>query len=139
MPMGPLWARMSQRKRRPMATLKREDIPLAAGVYALYRSGKPMYVGKAKSLQGRVWKNHSGRGLGMGSSAMRRNVAEHLGIANAKDIKEGRHLVSPKEAKRVRDWLDRCGIAWRECPSEAAAEKLEKAMKREHKPPLTKR
>jgi excinuclease UvrABC nuclease subunit len=37
-----------------MATLRREDVPLAAGVYALYRSGKPIYVGKAKSLPGRV-------------------------------------------------------------------------------------
>lgn len=122
-----------------MSSLEKEDIPLDPGVYALYRSGKPMYVGKAKSLQGRIWKNHSGRGLGMGTSAMRRNVAEHLGIATANDIKKELYRVGAEEAGRVRAWLDRCEIAWRKCPTEAAAVKLEKAMKAEYLPPLTKR
>jgi excinuclease UvrABC nuclease subunit len=122
-----------------MSSLRRKDIPLSPGVYALYRSGKPMYVGKAKKLQDRVWKNHSGRSLGMGTSAMRRNVAERLGIATANDIKEGLYRVSAEEAERVRAFLDRCEIPWRECATEAAAAKLETAMKREHMPPLTKR
>jgi hypothetical protein len=96
-----------------MSSLTKEDIPLDPGVYALYRSGKRAYVGKAKCLQDRVWKNHSGWGVGMGTSAMRRNVAEHLGIASAKDIKEGLYRVSPQEASRVRTWLDHWEIAWR--------------------------
>jgi excinuclease UvrABC nuclease subunit len=129
---------MGARRRRPMSSLKKEDIPLDPGVYALYRSGKRAYVGKAKCLQDRVWKNHSGRGLDMGTSALRRNVAEHLGIATANDIKEKHYGVSAEEAKRVRTWLDRCEIAWRKCATEAAAVKLEKAMKREYMPPLTK-
>jgi len=137
--MGTLWSQMGRRRRRSMSSLRKEDIPLDPGVYALYRAGKPMYVGKAKSLQGRVGKNHSGRGRGMGTSAMRRNVAEHLGIATANEIKEGLYRVSAEEAERVRAWLDRCEIAWRKCPTEAAAVELEKAMKREYLPPLTKR
>jgi len=136
--MGPLWSQIGEHRRRSMSSLKKEDIPLEPGVYALYRSGKRMYVGKAKCLQDRVWKNHSGRGPGMSSSALRRNVAEHLGIASAKDIKEGLHRVSPDEVKRVRTWLDGCEIVWRERATEAAAEALEKAMKKEYKPPLTK-
>ena len=75
----------------------------------------------------------------MGTSAMRRNVAEHLGIAEAKDIKEGRYRISAREAARVRAWLDECEIAWRECVDDAAAKELETAMKREYLPPLTKR
>lgn len=136
--MGTLSSQMGRRGRRSMSSLRKEDIPLDPGVYALYRVGKPMYVGKAKSLRGRVWKNHSGRGRGMGTSAMRRNVAEHLGIATANEIKEGRYRVSPEEAGRVRTWVDRCEIARRKCPTEAAAVELEKAMKREYLPPLTK-
>ena len=136
--MGPLWSRMSRRKMRSMATLRKDDIPLSPGVYAVYRRGKRMYVGKAKCLQDRVWRNHSGRGLGMGDSALRRNVAEHLRIAKADDIKKGLHRITPKQAKRVRDWLDGCEIAWRECADHAAAKDLETAMKAEHKPPLTK-
>src|SRR5271165_5554937 len=111
-PGGPLWARMHRRKRVGMAALTKAGIPTSPGVYALYREGRPMYVGKAKCLQDRVCKNHSGRGRGMGTSAMRRNVAEHLGIAKAADIKERRHRITPDEARRVRDWLDGCEIAW---------------------------
>jgi len=121
-----------------MASLRKDDIPLSRGVYAVYRRDKRMYVGKATCLQARVWKNHSGQGVGMGSSALRRNVAEQLGIAGAKDIKEGRHRITDEEAKRVRTWLDGCDIAWRECANHAAAKDLETAMKAEHKPPLTK-
>ncbi|HEX3510343.1 MAG TPA: hypothetical protein VHT27_04505 [Solirubrobacteraceae bacterium] len=121
-----------------MAGLRKDDIPLSPGVYAVYRGDKRMYVGKAKCLQDRVWGNHSGRGVGMGSSALRRNVAEHLGVAKAKDIKDDPHRITPEQAKRVRDWLDGCDIAWRECADHAAAKDLETAMKAEHKPPLTK-
>jgi hypothetical protein len=121
-----------------MATLRKDDIPLSPGVYSVYRRDKRMYVGKAKRLQDRVWGNHSGRGLSMSDSALRRNVAEHLRIANANDIKKGRHHITVKEERRVRDWLDGCDIAWRECADHAAAEDLEAAMKAEHMPPLTK-
>jgi hypothetical protein len=129
---------MGRRKRRSMATLQKDEIPLSPGVYAMYRRDKRMYVGKAKCLQDRVWKNHSGRGLRMRDSALRRNVAEHLRIAKAKDIYDGLHRITPKQGKRVRDWLDECDIAWRECADHAAAKDLETAMKAEHKPPLTK-
>lgn len=122
-----------------MRTIQKADLPTIPGVYALYRDGAPMYVGKATSLQDRVWKNHSGRGLGMGSSAMRRNVAEHLGIAEAKDIKSGTHRITAEEAARVRAWLDDCEIAWCECLDIATAEELESEMKAEYRPPLTKR
>jgi hypothetical protein len=137
--MGTLWSQMGRRRRRSMSGLRKEDVPLDPGVYALYRSGKPVYVGKAKKLQDRVWGDHSGRGLRMGGSAMRRNTAEHLGIATANDIKKGLYRVSVEEAGRVRAWLDRCEIAWRKCATESAAIALEKAMKREYLPPLTKR
>ena len=62
-----------------MATLTAGDLPVGPGVYALYGDGDRMYIGKADSLRDRVWKNHSGRGQLMTTSAMRRNIAEHLG------------------------------------------------------------
>lgn len=121
-----------------MLSLRKADIPTSAGVYALYREGEPMYVGKAKCLQERIWKNHNGRGMSMGTSAMRRNVAEYLGIASANDIKNRRYRITAGEAKLVRAWLDGCDIAWRECADETAAKKLEDEMKAECLPPLTK-
>jgi hypothetical protein len=121
-----------------MSTLTKVDIPTSAGVYALYRRGQPIYVGKATSLQTRVWKNHSGRGRGMGTSVLRRNVAERLGIAAANDIKGGAYRPTAEETARVRRWLEGCEIAWRECESEASAKLIEAEMKAEYLPPLTK-
>jgi hypothetical protein len=133
-----LWPVMDRQERISMLSLRSADIPTSAGVYALYRHGERVYVGKAGNLHGRVWKNHSGRGRRMGTSALRRNIAEHLGIATAADIKAKRYPVTTEEAARVRAWLDECEITWRECPDAAAAKQLEDAMKAEHLPPLTK-
>jgi predicted GIY-YIG superfamily endonuclease len=139
MSFGPQWDEMDSQSRYSMTALSREQLPITAGVYALYREGERQYVGKAACLRDRVWGNHSGRGASMTNSAMRRNIAEHLGIATAADIKARRHQPTEAEAQRVRTWLDGCEIAWRTCPDEAAAVALETAMKREARPPLTRR
>lgn len=125
--------------RRSMASLAAAEIPLSPGVYALYRNDVRMYVGKADSLRNRIWKNHSGRGSVMTGSAMRRNIAEHLGIARAADIKTRRYQPSTDEVAAVRAWLDECHIAWLESDSSRAARDLEAQLKAEHRPPLTKR
>ena len=122
-----------------MRYLTAPELPDTPGVYALYRGDERMYVGKADCLRDRVWKNHSGRGAVMTGSAMRRNVAEHLGIATAADIKARRYRPGPDEVHAVREWLDGCHIAWLECDSKWAAQTLEAEFKAEHKPPLTKR
>jgi hypothetical protein len=136
---GPLWQQMDARPRRSMTELKAADIPESPGVYALYRGDVRMYVGKAGCLHDRVWKNHCGRGKVMTSSAMRRNAAEHLGIANANDIKKRLYQPTDDEIAAVREWLDGCQITWVECESKAAARKLEDDFKDEYLPPLTKR
>jgi hypothetical protein len=122
-----------------MRELRATDIPISPGVYALYRAGAPMYVGKAGCLRDRVWGNHSRRGTNMTNSALRRNVAQLLGIATAADIKGRRYHPTAKDTAAVRAWLDGCEIAWRECADEPAAVALETALKAEHMPPLTKR
>lgn len=139
MPDTRLWEEMDRQPRHLMRDLRAENLPTSAGVYALYRDGARMYVGKAGNLRDRVWKNHSGRGAVMTSSAMRRNVAAHLDIATAADIKAGRYQPTPAEVARVRAWLDGCEVTWRACVDEPAAVALETAMKAECLPPLTKR
>jgi hypothetical protein len=91
-----------------MQDLRAADVPDKPGAYALYRNGARMYVGKANSLNDRVWKSHCGRGPVMAGSAMRRNVAQHLGIASANDIYKRRYQPTPEEVQSVRDWLDGC-------------------------------
>ncbi len=75
----------------------------------------------------------------MTSSALRRNVAERLGIATAADIKARRYQPTAAEVACVREWLDECEVTWTECMDEPEAVALESGMKAEYRPPLTKR
>lgn len=137
--LGPLWEEMNAQPRRVAETLTEAAIPVEPGVYAWYRESNPVYVGKAGSLSGRLWRNHLGQGESMTNSAFRRNVAEELGIATANDIKERKYLPSSKDVRIVNEWIQRCEVAWIECDSHEDAVKLERVMKREWLPPLTKR
>jgi hypothetical protein len=74
----------------------------------------------------------------MTGSALHRNVAEHLGIAAANDIKRSLYQPTPAEVKAVHDWLDGCHIAWLTCETKREAKLLEDALKDEYMPPLTK-
>jgi hypothetical protein len=136
--MGPLWTEMDARPRKHVPDLAKADIPTDPGVYAAYREGKAIYVGKAKELQGRVWKDHCGKGRVMTGSAFRRNVAEHLGISTPNEIYKKRYQPTDAEVARVRGFIEECEIAWIVCPSEIAALTLEDNMKLEWMPPLTK-
>jgi excinuclease UvrABC nuclease subunit len=132
------WADMDSRPRICMAVLTSDQIPVDPGVYALYERSQRRYVGKARSLRQRVWGNHSGRGVSMTGSALRRNVAQHLKIASAADIKARRYQPTQVDADAIRRWLDKCDIAWIACANEADAVALEGDLKGEHMPPLTK-
>jgi Holliday junction resolvase RusA-like endonuclease len=136
---GPLWKAMNARPRLNPAELKESEIPSGPGVYSWYRNSTPVYVGKAGSLSGRLWGNHLRRGKSMSNSAFRRNVAEELGIAAANAIKEREYVPSMEDVSRVNEWIEGCEIAWIECESHDAAVQLEKDMKQEWLPPLTKR
>lgn len=135
----PPWYSLNSQSRFNITSLSKAAIPPDPGVYALYRNAQAVYVGKAKSLRQRVWTNHCGKGKSMTSSAFRRNVAEHLGIASASAIKTGAYRPTPDDLRRVREWTEACDVAWVVCASEAAADALERSMKRQWKPPLTKR
>ena len=116
--------------------LSKDDLPAGPCVYALYRKGNRMYVGKATSLRSRVGGQHCARGASMTNSALRRNICQHLGVSTAADIKVRRYQTTLADARRVTAWLDECEFAWIECPDAAAALALEAAMRLEFKPPL---
>lgn len=135
--MDDYWAQMDARPRTAVAELKRDDLPEEPGVYAFYRNGQAVYIGKAGDLRSRVWKKHSGKGAVMTGSAFRRNVAQHLGISTANEIKKRLYQPTPEEVTAVRAWIESCQVAWMIRPTEALAVALEKVLKREYKPPLT--
>ncbi len=124
---------------RPAISLTREAVPAAPGVYAWYRSGKRMYVGKANSLRARLWGNHLGQSIAPSSSAFRRNVAEHLGFGEPAALKLRRVRLTERQLANLRKWIVGCQVAWLTCSSGAAAAVLERRLKIEFKPPLTKR
>lgn len=128
---------MHAQPRHSPRTLRSADIPTDPGVYAWYRDGQAIYVGKANSLRNRLWKNHLGRGRVMTGSAFRRNVAQHLRIAAANDIKTKAYQPTVAEVLAVRGFIEGCEVAWRITDSAPAALALETALKREWRPPLT--
>ncbi len=131
---------MDKRPRHPRTSLTSESrLPADPGVYAIYRDGERLYVGKAGSLRSRLWNNHLRVGVSMTNSAFRRNVAEHLGIATAADIKARRCSPTAVDAKRIGEFVETTKFAWIVCESEADAVALETRLKAEFKPPLTKR
>jgi len=114
-------------------------LPIGPGVYAWYRHGRPIYVGKADSLVRRVWANHLGNSRTIGGSAFRRNVAEALGFASSADIKSKRTNLTEEQLAALRSWILGCQVAWLTTPSIAAALRAEGELKTEFMPRLTKR
>jgi hypothetical protein len=117
--------------------LMKAKIPSDPGVYAWYRDGAAIYIGKADSLQQRLWSNHLGRGPVMTGSALRRNVAQYLGIATANEIKTRAYQPTDDEVQAVRGFIEGCEVAWLVCQTKLAARDLEDRLKREWRPPLT--
>jgi hypothetical protein len=131
---------MHARPRHAVRTLDRALIPKGRpGVYAFYRDGSAVYVGKATDLDDRVWCKHLNQKLTMGDSALRRNVAELLGIATPDAIKKRIYVLTAEEVRRVNEWIGGTEVAWIKCESVGDAVALEDAMKLEWMPPLTKR
>jgi hypothetical protein len=121
-----------------MPGLRKDDIPLSAVSTRFTATASRCTSGRPNACRIGSGRTTADACLGMRTSAMRRNVAEYLGIAEAKDIKVGVYRITADEAKRGRTWLDECEITWRECASESAAKTLETSMKAEYRPPLTK-
>jgi hypothetical protein len=98
---------MHARPRHAVRTLDRALIPKGRpGVYAFYRDGSAVYVGKATDLDDRVWCKHLNQKLTMGDSALRRNVAELLGIATPDEIKKRIYVLTAEEVA-ARQRVDR--------------------------------
>lgn len=133
---GPLWTRMNSRPREPPRDL-RPKLPRVPGVYAWYHEGRPVYVGKADNLKVRVGR-HLSRGASLTSSAFRRNVAAHLGIASARAIYLGDYVPTAEDLARVRTFIEGCRVAWLPTTTKAGARSLESELKTEWMPPLTK-
>ena len=135
----PLWARLDRQPRSRATDLRGIDVPTDPGVYAWYRVGGAVYVGKANDLRARLWGDHLGQGRSVRTSAFRRNVAERLGFGSSADIKAKRIELTTGQLARLRAWVLACRVTWIVCGSEEEASRFEARLKTEWRPPLTKR
>lgn len=108
---GRLWKRMNAEVRRDPAALRRADLPIDPGVYAWYRRGRAVYVGKGDSLAVRL-SCHLSKGRSLANSAFRRNVAQHLGIASARAIYLGEYVPTDDDLRRIRIFVESCRVAF---------------------------
>lgn len=140
-PPRPLWDAMNSRPRVRASACRLSDVPSAPGVYAWYRSGEPIYVGRAIADGGlrKRLRRHLATVSDLSHSAFRRNVCDHLGIASTGVTRVRPPLLVKDQVDAVNAWVAECEIAWVECATRDGAAALETAMKGEWKPPLTRR
>lgn len=140
---GTSWSTMDPQPRRGATAITGSRVvPSEPGVYAWYRDGDAVYLGRAigeDGLRGRVWADHLRTGNDLSRSSFRRNVCDHLGIAPTSRTTIRPTLMTAADVEPINEWIRGCQIAWIECESDGAASKLESAMKAEWKPPLTRR
>lgn len=145
---GSLWARLLELPRQQAATLTRRDVPSSVGVYVWFREGSPIYSGRAKGaggIQGRVWDNHMKTGPDLSRSSFRRNVCDHLGIANTSVSKARPTKLTPEDVQPVNEWIRQCEVSWLEFDTGDRAEDaqavvaFEADLHQEWRPPLSKR
>lgn len=135
------WSTMDAQPRHPVPRVRPEVVPKSYGVYAFYRDGDRIYVGRAIAAGGlrkRLCGMHLLIGPDASWSAFRRNVAETQGVPTSVTRVHGDTL-SVAQLERLNEWVAGCEVAWIECRSAEEATALEVSMKAEYKPPLTKR
>jgi hypothetical protein len=136
------WSRMHAQPSHPVSGFDPAVVPPRPGVYAFYRDGEPVYVGRAIAsggLQRRLKTQHLKTGNDLSWSAFRRNVAEHLGIAPSTVTKQRPPQLTEEQVAPVNEWVGGCEVRWIACATEAEATRLEIDLEDERKPPLTKR
>ena len=138
---GPAWARMLELPRVPVRDIEAKSIPVGPGVYAWFKSGEPVYAGKASGgggLRDRLGK-HLGVGLDLSRSSLRRNVAEHLlGVPTA-ESRIRPSIMTFDQVSTINAWMRDLEVSWLSLPTPADAIAFERELLHEWMPPLSKR
>lgn len=140
--MPTLWEEMNARPRRSGSSLMSADVPKTVGVYAWYRDGLAIYAGRAvgaKGLNERVWKNHLANGPDLSRSSFRRNVCDHLGIANTAVSRIRPTRLSATDVEPINAWIRDCEVAWIEFDSVEEAKGYELDLLAEWMPLLSRK
>ena len=129
---------MNNATRYSAASVTRPSLPNVPGVYTWYRDGEPVYAGKATSLKTRIW-THLATTPDLSRSAFRRDVCDHLGVANTSITKQRPTRLIEADVEPVNKWIRECEVGWLELESPSEAESFEDRLLAEWKPPLNRR
>ena len=129
------WKTLVTASRHSNAGLKRADIPAVPGVYAWFKGGECVYVGKAADLRERL-SSHRSRSLDLSRSTLRASVAiRELGVTRAYARSRPSRMTS-SEIARVNAWFEAAAVAWIVCSTPKGSEALEGRLRKLWMPEL---
>ena len=129
------WDQLEGAPRRRAGDLQLADVPHDPGVYAWFRDGQCVYVGKASNLRRRL-SAHLRTSPDLSRSTLRASVAaRELNVTRA-TARARPPVITGDQAAVINRWLHECDIAWVTCTSPRAADELERLLRRERMPEL---
>lgn len=129
------WQQVMAAPRVRSGALRSRDVPAAPGVYAWFRDGACIYIGKATSLRQRL-RAHRATSRDLSRSTLRASVgASVVGIPRSV-ARQRPSVMAAEQVDVVNRWLSECEVAWLSCSSADAADALERRLRIERMPLL---
>jgi len=134
-PSSPEWDAVLARPRQSAATVQRGDLPKAPGVYAWFRDGECVYLGKASNLRSRLG-THLGTSLDLSRSTLRSWVAVRELNLTREYTRRRPTVMTDGQVAIVTQWIRGCDLAWITTASSADATSLEDQLLAAWRPPI---
>lgn len=134
-PDTPEWVHIVARPRLLAGTVQRADVPSQPGVYAWFRDGECVYLGKASNLRSRLT-SHLASTLDLSRSTLRSWVAvRELGLAR-EYTRRRPTVMTGEQVAVVNAWIRGCELAWTTTETKEEASALEARLLRAWHPPI---
>ncbi|MEV7874193.1 GIY-YIG nuclease family protein [Microbacterium sp. NPDC089188] len=134
-PDTPEWSDLLSKPRRLAMDVQRNDVPEQPGVYAWFRDGECVYLGKASDLRSRLV-THLGTSLDLSRSTLRSWVeVRELGLAR-EYTRRRPTVMTGEQVAIVNGWLRGCELAWMTSDTREDAAALEARLLAAHRSPI---
>lgn len=134
-PQSENWITIQSQHRHRAGSVAPARIPRDPGVYAWFRDGNCVYLGKASSLRSRL-STHLATSLDLSRSTLRSWVAvRELGLERTYTRRRP-SVMTPDQVRVVTAWIHSCELAWVETDSAVSAAALESALLKHWRPPI---
>lgn len=134
-PDTPEWQDIISRRRRLAGTVQRADVPSQPGVYAWFRGGECVYLGKASDLRSRL-ASHLASSLDLSRSTLRSWIAvRELGLTR-EYTRRRPTVMTGEQVAVVNEWINTCELAWTTTGTKEEAAALESRLLRRWRPPI---